>query len=574
MSVDRYAARRLVADARFADESEDKAFAAAERSIAERIRWRVEKPFELPAARPAIQDHPAALAVVEFDQGGRGDSAKIRRLGDADETPGSFEPFQKSPDFQFAARVEAVFQTICREETGQHETPQETETRLKKEAHLRRQGAEVCEGLEKAGIAGYRADGFRVWTVDIHEAEIDEQPRFRRVCVNPWVAYRLRLPVLNWLEYFLQDNPHCRFWTLTSGARCRSDTLEARIRDLHRAISRLNAEPFMKAAGVEIVFRSTEFGKVERTDRRGEKQSLEEMAGDVETDEKGHWYHPHAHCIVFLKNGKMPGPLWSNLLSQVHAAWGHQWDEGKRIRDVRECVKYVVKPQDMVRLARTDPAELGRLHAILFRKKLVQPMGELKRVIRAAKKADLIPVRRWVNDVRKWTLIRDPNKAYIKDGQDVSPWKNAAGESTTLSAVRRYMRLNDEGPRAVDGIEPDVCTVVARCAPAYNSKGVKSPRVVVMGTRCDLEKVMAHPLVRRLRAATRADYETGLRNAAAERGGLEFLGLGLAPAAEVRGSGIRVHTGTPTVGEVEPPGWFDEWDSAECPAGPLVLERN
>lgn len=567
MSIDRIIARRLVADARIADESENKAYAAAQRSIAERIRWRVEKPQTLEASRPSIEDHPAAAAVYEF--------GKLRRDGgDADDSVGQLGPVQQTPDFRFAARVEAVFQAICREETGQTETPDQTEKRLKKEANLRRQGAAVCEGLQKAGIAGYRADGFRIWTVDIHEGEIDEQPRFRRVCVNPWIAYRLRLPVLNWLEYFLQDHPNCRFWTMTSGQRCRSDKLENRIRELHRRISQLNAAPFMKALGVEIVFRSTEFGAVEKTDRKGAAQSLEEMAGEVETDEKGHWYHPHAHCIVLMRKGKLPGPIWSDLLSRVHQFWGHGWDEGKRIRDVRECVKYVVKPGDMVRLAKTDPLELGRLHEILFRKKLVQPMGELKKVMRAAKAADLIPVRRFVNDVRKWVLIRDPNKAYVRDGQDASPWKNASGERASNSAVRQFMRLNSEGPRDPSGVEPDVCTVVARCAPAFNSRGVKSPRVVVMGTRLDLQKVMAHPLVRRLRSATRADYETGLRHASAERGGLAALGLGMAPAAFDPGLGISLDTGTPTVSAAEPPGWFDAWDWADSPPPELIGAEN
>lgn len=567
MSVDRIIARRLVADARIADESENDAYAAAERSIAERIRFRVEKPQTLEPARPAIEDHPAAVAVYEF--------GTLRRDGgDADDSVGQLVPVQQTPDFRFAARVEAVFQAICREETGQTETPDQTEKRLKKEAKLRRQGAAVCEGLEKAGIAGYRSDGFRIWTVDVHEGETDEQPRFRRVCVNPWIAYRLRLPVLNWLEYFLQGNAYARFWTLTSGQRCRSSELESRIERLHRRISQLNATAFMRDASAEIVFRSTELGSVEKTHRKAAKQTVEEMAGEVQTDEKGHWYHPHAHCIVILKHGPLPPTLWSHFLRKVHRFWKHGWDEGKRIRDVRECVKYVVKPGDMVRLAKTDPLELGRLHEILFRKKLVQPMGELKKLIKAAKAADLIPVRRFVNDVRKWVLIRDPNKAYVRDGQDSSPWKNAAGERASNSAVRKFMRLNSEGPRDPSGVEPDVCTVVARCAPAFNSRGVKSPRVVVMGTRLDLHKVLAHPLVRRLRSATRADYETGLRHAAAERGGLAALGLGMGPDRFCPGVGISVHTGTPTVSQPPAPGWFDAWDLAEAPPGDLIHAEN
>ncbi len=514
---------------------------------------RVESPW------PVVPGLDTAPAVIE--------SGRIRRVGDADETAPALA-VQQTRDFRFLARVESTYQAVCREETGQVETAAETAKREKKEARLRAQGHVVSKALESVGKVGYRDSAWSLWAVDVHELTADAIPQFRRICLNPWIAYRLRLPYLNWLEYWMQDHPHCRFWTLTSGQRCQVQDLEARIVELHRRVSKLNAADFMKSAGVEIVFRSTEFGTVEKSERKADVADLEETAGDVETDTAGNWYHPHAHCIVWLKKGKLPPWEWTGLMEKVWQFWGDEWDEGRRIRDVRECVKYVVKPGDMVRLAEENPAELGRLHEVVFRKKLVQPMGELARVMRAADKSGLMPALRWLNDRRRWTLIRDPNRSYSADGSEKSGLKDFLGNNLTNTGARKALTFSQEGFRFPDAPEPDVCQVIARCVPAFNSRGVKSPRVIVMGTRLCLDTVSRHPLVRRIRSATRADYEAGLAIACAER---RTLALSEPDAGCVRSerreaARISLDTGTPTVRpETAAPPEYLDFESGDPP---------
>jgi hypothetical protein len=70
----------------------------------------------------------------------------------------------------------------------------------------------------------------------------------------------------------------------TSGDRVTLCAVRERVELMHRRLSRLNAEPFMKMAGARIVFRSTELGEVTRNDA-------------VEST-----FHIHAHAIVDIEN--------------------------------------------------------------------------------------------------------------------------------------------------------------------------------------------------------------------------------------------------------------------------------
>lgn len=579
----RETARRLVFQARQADEHNARGYDRARTAgVFEGQRIAGKAMGGIVPAKPMLDGMPAEFArLVPYASGGE-PAALLSRVSDdpADE----FASVMQTQSGRLFARAEAVLQSICRDETGQHETPERTRERLSNEAKLKWQASVVCDALEAQGVPAYRSDGWNLKIFGVHSHEWTDIPAYRRVCLNPYIGHRLRLPVLNWLQYFSQGRENAlRFWTFTTGKRVPIHRLAARIKWLHRRLSELNAQPFMVKSGVRIVFRSTEFGTLEKNTRKqkkGRHQALadaDEIGGNVEGGKGGVWYHPHAHCVVWLSRGPLRPWRWEELLRRVWQFWGHNWDEGKQIRDMRECVKYVVKPGDMVRLAQENPAELAHLHRILYRKKLVQPMDELQAQMRAADVAGLRPVLRWKNDVQKWTLERDPNRNPIADGSEASGLYGSDGcpsdprakfddarkpiERTemTRTAAERYFKRNAYGVKAA---ELDVCRVVARCVPAYNSRGIKEPRVVVMGTQFDSAAILAHPLVRRMVSATEAAYREGERNQAREIGGLALLGE---TAAERGGSDIRVHTGTPTVEERSA---FDPgpmlWDPAEA----------
>lgn len=543
--VDHAVARRLVF---MAEEST----AHDERAWDRKCTAELADPTPLPVRKTAWQSRP--LAGTEDQHATISDDGHVYRVGD--EETAQFASLMETQSGRFQARVEATLQQICRDETGQFETEEETATRIARDQRLREQGSIVCDALEREGIVGYRADAWQLVSFGVHSHEIVEIPAYRRICLNPYVAHRLRIPFLNWLQYFAQDkNPnHIRFWTFTTGKRVPIHRLEARIKWLHRRISELNAEPFMVESGVRIIFRATEFGTLESATRKGKEADESEAGGMLEGGAGGCWYHPHAHCVVWLKHGRLKPWRWEELLRRVWKFWGHHWDEGGSIRDMRECVKYVTKPGQLVWLAENNPKELAKLHEVLFLKKLVQPLDELKTQRRAADKAGLRPVLRWKNDVQRWVLERDPNRNPIADGSKDSGLISAAGTSMTNSAAERYFKRDKHG---VGPADVQACRVVARCSPSFNSGGVKEPRVVVMGTYFDKRAVMGHPLVRRMVSATREAYQRGVCERAAAVSGFALLG-----AAD---RGLRVHTGTPTVPLFDPGPLLFDPDEAHDP---------
>ena len=589
MKVDADKARRAVFFARQHDEREARIW---DRSEARAGVMALRRPLAAAKARPFVAPSPGKgkLLVGAPDQVATvSELGTLHRLGDNDGA--AYALPAQTASAKFMARCEALLQTICRDETGQFETADETADRVAKDARLLSQGHAVCRALERAGGRGYRVDLWKLSSFDIHSHEVVEIPAFRRICLNPYVAHRLRLPFLGWLQYFAQGREKdLRFWTFTTGKRVPLHRLAARVTWLHRRISELNAQDWMKSAGVQIVFRSTEFGTMEAA--RGEAAQRkagdwrdEPDAGALEGGSGGRWYHPHAHCVVHRAK-KLGRVLWSGLLEKVWRFWHHNWDEGGQIEDMREVVKYVVKPGDVVRLAEENPGELLRLQATLFRKKLVQPMGELAAQMRAAARAGLRPLLRWVDGERQeWRLVADWNKNRLASGADRSGLYGSDGVKPdfrsalddTLSPLpsemsrgraEKYFRLDRAG---VNPKEKDVCRVVARCAPAFNSRGLKSPRVIVCGNFFDKSAVLAHPLVRRMIAATRAAYQQGEQFQAMERGALPLHG-------EVsEGSAFRVHTGTPTVGtepaemDAGPVDWWEPgaWEHSAPAAGVL-----
>jgi hypothetical protein len=544
-TVDHEAARRCIFAAQQADEHNARAW--------ER-RCTAELADPSPTPQPKKSEWKSRPLAGCAEQAATISGGTVHRI--SDEETAQFAPVAATQSGKFHARVESVLQEICRDETGQFETAEETKTRLEKEQRLKEQGSIICDALERVGVQGFRADAWQLWAMGIHSHEYTEIPAFRRICLNPYVAHRLRMPYLNWLQYFAQGREQSlRFWTFTSGERCTSRELEARIKTLHRRISELNNEPWMIDAGVRIIFRATEFGTLE-TDKPDDPANDGETGGGIFRDAEGRWwYHPHAHCIVWLSKGKLPAWQWKALLERVWRFWGHNWDEGARIRNMREAVKYVVKPGDMVRLAEEDPQELKRLSEILFRKKLVQPMGELLLQKRAADIAGLMPALRWHCDgektVQKWRLIADPNRNRLADGAEGAGVKDCNGNEMSNTSAERYLRRNHDGVKPQD---LQVCRVVARTSPAFNTKGIKEPRVIVMGSFFDKDAILKHPLVRRMVSATKTAYSEGVRAQASDRAGRSRWVSG--------GSDIRVHTGTPTVPAFDPP--TEHWEPDEA----------
>lgn len=193
---------------------------------------------------------------------------------------------------RFLTAGELAYLRIVRDESGR-EIPQEAFERKKAERDLlMAQSLHIADMLESAGIKAYGESKLTMVGLlsGIEEPLVD----FRNIVFIPAVAKRKRNRVLGDLEYYIQNHPYSRMWVFTSGSRCPIESVADRIREVHRKISKLNAKPFMKAAGISIVFRATELGSIQRVE-------------GLPT------FHIHCHAIIDLER-KLSREAWSMVL--------------------------------------------------------------------------------------------------------------------------------------------------------------------------------------------------------------------------------------------------------------------
>lgn len=296
--------------------------------------------------------------------------------------------------------AERKFLEICIERTGEELPADLHAQRVRYRELLFGQSHRIAESLEGEGIRAFGDS--KLTLVGICSGEMKEIPDFRNVVFIPAVAQRKRNATLKHLELFLQTHPSSRMWVFTSGERVRLSKVRERMQVLHRRLSKLNAEPFMKAAGVSLVFRSTELGEVERPDQ-GEPT-----------------FHVHAHTIIQLSQ-KLPKDDWSGLLAQVRAFWVHHFKDSKKIHQARETCKYVVKPADLENLT---GKELAMLYHQTFRLHLVQSLGLLRQQQNQIKEGRKRIVRQGKGPASRWVVVDAWDRRKEKDGEEDENWES------------------------------------------------------------------------------------------------------------------------------------------------------
>lgn len=251
------------------------------------------------------------------------------------------------------SKGERVYLKIVENESGR-EIPAEAYEKKKAERDLLiSQSIHIADMLESVGVKAYGESNLTI--VGLLTGIEEPMIAFRNIVFIPAVAKRKRNRLLGDLEYFIQNNRFSRMWVFTSGARCAIEEVADRIKEVHRRISKLNAKPFMKAAGISIVFRATELGSLERVDGKPT-------------------FHIHCHAIIHLDR-KLPNESWSLLLGKVREWWKFHFADAKQIQMAREACKYVVKPGDLLNLTGN---ELKALYDQLFKLHLVQALGPLR----------------------------------------------------------------------------------------------------------------------------------------------------------------------------------------------------
>lgn len=476
----------------------------------------------------------------------------------------------------------ADFVNESEEHTGMSLSPDQYAATLNKKQKLREMSAEICRRLESVGVETKRPDGCGLWTYWIHSNVWEVMDQYRRICINPVVAAAKRAPIIAALEYYLQENAWCRFWTFTTGPRCTIAEIPDRLDVWIRKLSKLN-HILKRDWAFEFVIATTEFGTVETEKKPKENDDegriefvrlLNEETG-LHTDEPV--FHPHFHVVARSLIGWRPDDKWQDLCRFVRSFWGAHCDltggkNGALIRNAREIVKYVTKPGDLLKLT---PLQLKAFYEATANRRLVRPLGSLRREI-AVRKEEAKTLRR----VRcsgggfKWVEKIDHNKTLadtmskedradmdaiiesevfaseleagihagggpVEMGESITLWNDGSAHRQAAGLVMAEglpVRLKDK---------PDFCQVVAFIPPAAGPTMRKENRVIVMGNRRDEQAVNRHPLVKQLRERTWTAWASGEVLAAAE--------------ASAAAAGIYVHTGTLTVSDEpeNPDPWTD-----------------
>lgn len=465
------------------------------------------------------------------------------------------------------AAAEAEFAAHAEAESGMQLSESEFQKKKKADRLIRTQSYAIAKRLTEAGVTAFREDNFKLFTYWIHSNTCEELPHYRRICLIPYIAAMVRAPKLAALEYFLQSNPFARFWTFTTGARCTMEEVPARMTWLFKKLRELN-KILRKRWGIQMVFRTTEFGKLEARETGKNGEDVYSENGDIEHDSEGRpLFHPHAHCVMVLRWGAIPKAEWAKMIAFVNAFWSVKvkvpveskrrpgtflkrmatvrrriyWNAGKLIESARECCKYVTKPGDVLKLSKADLAEFFN---VLGRRRLVRPMGILADEIRARREAGRTLRRKRIGRRLVWAEVLNHNRLSLEteaekaerhereDAEEAAEMcheglkygPETAGAPKWLETVEAEkngvkcigLRLENEGFCA-RGVANEVTKVMARIGPAAGPTPFKEPRVLVMSnlpSPC-MKVVNTHPLVTRLWAQTVEGWEAGRTAAAA-----------------------------------------------------------
>lgn len=425
----------------------------------------------------------------------------IYRPGDADEIP--FAPVEAVPAASATLAAERLFHEYCARETGREANTERDLEREQEKATLTRQTHDFALLLEQGGIPAYRRDQWAVWRYRPLSDTWETVAKWRRSLLLPAVAAMIRAPLIRSLEHYLDRHPFARFFTFTSGRRVTLAQLPDRLDEHFRELGRLNT--WLSARwGWRFVFRSTELGTPETADGKHVRQADQ---GRLNRDEAGQvLFHPHSHCV--LSGPYLPPAKWEKMLSEIWSHWGHFWDEGGMVRNVRECCKYLTKPAEMLELT---PAEAAGLFNALYRRKLVCPLGELRDEIRAREDAGL-------------TLRRHR----LANGEG-SIWREELDHNRHRTKASKE-RLDAEAGEKLGKDRKGGCYVCSLQIPTRGPLGLTEPSCIVMGTTWDREAVRRDRSVREMVAAAMPAW---VRAQLARK-----AGDGLSP--------VRVHTCTPT----------------------------
>lgn len=304
--------------------------------------------------------------------------------------------------------------------------------RQKAKGVLREQTEALAKLLEKAKEKAY-IDTTMTFLTAVTSVRTDHIA-FRPTMFLPEIAARNRRPMLNALEYYFEEiheaPAHVRYGVVTGGELVEAmekGALRAAMQKMSRKISRI-ANLAEKKFDVEFLFRGGEFTRATAAERHTASGTMKELA---ETRPDLVLYHPHQN-FLYRPRTKMSAEKWAEFLAWMSKRFGSHWSDNGPIRDIREIVKYVCKPADLLEGDKPiDPAEAKWLFHELAKLRQMAPLGCFKTWYKQLRKENLKVVRRHAGDVSELVIAQKSTRLdHSEDEAETSPFNPDSPEQT------------------------------------------------------------------------------------------------------------------------------------------------
>lgn len=366
---------------------------------------------------------------------------------------------------------------LVQEAVGTRTEPAKFIEREERKANLAEQERVMVDKMIAAGV-DLRTNSNAV-AVDLITLDVKKMSGYRACRFLPTVAQRDRADILTPLEMFLADptaGKYARYGVVTMPVPVKafSEDLRSKITEFHRLISRWSSISFSKF-GVQVLLRATE-----ATRKPGSERGIAE---------EGDFYHFHANLLYVP--GEYDRQKFKEFLKWTRKFFGSHWQDSGRIRDVRELVKYVIKPAE---LSEASGDELVWLFRSTQRLKLVQPMtifrdyrknldeeGLRVRSVPTAQGVELAYVRR----LKRAMLAPGAREAQLVRIVDL---QGKIERELMYPEHARYQDRIEEWSKELDQVEEDLHTLasmspvnllVADLTPSFRSVHYRTPAVLV-----------------------------------------------------------------------------------------------
>lgn len=259
---------------------------------------------------------------------------------------------------------------------------------------LKEQSEDIARRLESQGINAYQSEN-NTTLVGLCSGDTEKTSSYRNSNMIPVQQSKNVHNMMKDLQFHADNSRNkkqLRMLVVSNGWVSLAD-YNSEHRAFTRRISKFAADPNTRANGIEVVYYNVE-------------NTIHRIDGVP-------YLNMHAHILI--KSTRKLGPNnWQSFINWVKSRFPKGYVNDSRLRNVKECVKYVFKPCEFELL--TDK-ELAELFHQQFKLKFFHPLGEIKELRKKMKKDGLKLVRMPTGRPDEWKWHMMP-KAKANPKQD------------------------------------------------------------------------------------------------------------------------------------------------------------